>query len=110
MTVRTCTRCRDANGVPTGVVLGGECFLCHGKGTFTRETVSRAVREAGSRRMAAINMLRNAGMTRRAAAARCELEETEPARHDRLIESVLKGRIGDVLNALTSYAAEHRIY
>lgn len=107
---RTCTRCRDANGVPTGTVAGGECFLCHGTGTYVRATVSAEEKAAGSRRMQAINILRSAGLNGRAAAARCELEQTAPERHERLIASVLSGRTAQVIEALGEYARANRIY
>lgn len=106
-TTRTCTRCQDANGVPTGIVHGGECFLCRGTGSYTRETVDAATRAAGRRRAEAIGILRAAGISYRATTARIHLEETAPERHARLVDSVLAGRVADVLAALTAYADQN---
>jgi hypothetical protein len=103
-----CTRCRDANGVPTGTVRGGECFQCHGTGERPQSSpVSVAEREAGKRRMAAINALRAAGITWKQQAARSDLEELEPERHLRLIDSVLAGRTSAVLAALDAYYSKN---
>lgn len=101
---RKCTRCRDANGVPTGRVRGGECFLCHGNGNYTVVTVDAATREAGARRVAAINALRAADAPTKARNAREHLEEVAPARHSKLIDSVLAGRVADVITSLLAYA------
>jgi hypothetical protein len=104
ITARKCTRCLDANGVPTGVVRGGECFLCRGAGTYVRQTVTAEAKLAGQRRAAAIQALRQAGITWRQSNARIELEESSPDRHAKLINSVLAGRVTDVLDGLTALA------
>lgn len=103
---RRCTRCQDGNGIPTGTVLGGTCFLCNGSGTIARHAVSAADRAAGRERLTAINALRDAGITRRAAAARAELEEMAPERHAKMISSVLAGRVSAVIAGLLIYADE----
>lgn len=115
VTTRKCTRCQDADGNPTGIVAGGECFLCHGNGEVTREVVTAEAKAAGKRRAAAVDILRMAtqDMPTRARVtlldARSLLEDTEPERHARLIDSVLAGRTLAVLEALAVYAADKGI-
>lgn len=106
---RKCTRCRDTDGNPTGVVLGGECFLCQGAGAYVRTTVDRRTREAGQRRADAIGALSAAGITYKQAEARRCLETRSPERHDKLVESVLAGRVADVLRGLDAYIDEAQI-
>lgn len=107
---RKCTRCRGADGVPTGMVLGGECFLCHGNGAYTRGTVDPETKVAGRRRADAINILRAAikdlPLRDRLAvsAAREHLEEHAPDRHLRLVESLLAGRVAEIVPCLRVYA------
>ena len=107
---RKCTRCRNAEGIPTGIVLGGECFLCHGHGEYTRETVTPEAKAAGRRRGAAVDAIRAATqalpLKQRLLIgdARMDLEQNHPGRHLRLIESVLAGRTADVIAALIVYA------
>jgi hypothetical protein len=112
---RKCTRCQDATGTPTGVVAGGECFLCRGEGEYTREVVTAEAKAAGARRAAAVDILRMAtqDMPNRARItlldARSLLEDTEPERHARLVDSVLAGRTLAVLESLAVYAADKGI-
>lgn len=109
---RKCTRCQDSTGTPTGIVCGGECFLCHGNGTVTREVVTAEAKAAGARRAQAIQILRTAtaALPNRTRCtlmdSRSHLEETAPDRHARLIESVLAGRTEAVVAALAAYATE----
>jgi hypothetical protein len=109
---RKCTRCQDSNGVPTGIVLGGECFQCRGAGNVTREVVTADAKAAGRRRAQAVATLRaaTAALPNRTRCtlmdSRSHLEETAPERHARLVESVLAGRTDAVIAALTAYATQ----
>jgi hypothetical protein len=107
---RKCTRCQDANGIPTGIVRGGECFLCGGHGHYTREIVTAEAKQAGRRRAAAIEALRqDARYGWREQQARIDLEERTPERHAKLIESVMAGRVDAVVSGLVAYAKENKL-
>lgn len=112
---RKCTRCQDTNGVPTGIVFGGECFLCRGAGTYVREVVDPATKAVMRDRAEAVTILRaaTANLPKRdrldIGDARIHLEEVAPERHLQLVGSLLAGRVDEVIVSLRQYATEASI-